>query len=78
MFAAVGRLLASMHPRSKAQCRSLYKWEASFYDNFDYRVVAARRLANGRWHIALTRWHGPSFIDLRRERVGWRIVAGGW
>jgi hypothetical protein len=48
------------------------------YGTFDYRIVAERRLANGRWDIALTRWHDPSFIDLRRETPGWRIVAGGW
>ena len=26
----------------------------------------------------LTRWHEPSFIELEREKTGWRIVAGGW
>jgi hypothetical protein len=77
------RTVCSLYSRtylkvSNAQCRRLYQWGVMVYGTFDYRVVDERRLGNGRWHIALTRWHGPSFIDLRRERLGWRIVGGGW
>jgi hypothetical protein len=77
------RTVCSLYSRtylkvSNAQCRALYQWGVMLYGTFDYRIVAEQRLANGRWDIALTRWHDPSFIDLRRERPGWRIVAGGW
>jgi hypothetical protein len=77
------RTVCSLYSRtylkvSNAQCRRLYEWGVMLYGTFDYRIVAERRLASGRWHIALTRWHDRSFIVLRRERPGWRIVGGGW
>jgi hypothetical protein len=63
---------------SQETCRSLYRWEASFYGPYDYRIVRRRMLRNGRRHVELILRHHRSFIELARERAGWRIVAGGW
>jgi hypothetical protein len=63
---------------SQASCRSLYLWGARLYGRYDYAIVGRRTLANGCLRVDLTRWEHPSFIELGREQVGWRIVAGGW
>ena len=77
-YATVCRLYSSHYLKtSQAACRSLYRWGASVYGPFDYRIVRRRRLGRHR-RIDLTRWHHPSFIELAHERPGWRIVAGGW
>jgi hypothetical protein len=78
-YATVCHLYSSHYLRtSQAACRSLYRWGASVYGRFDYRIVRRRRLGSGHRRIELTRWHHRSFIELARERPGWRIVAGGW
>jgi hypothetical protein len=63
---------------SQAVCRSLYSWGARLYGRYDYRIVGRRTLADGRRRVDLIRWQHPSFIELKREQTGWRIVAGGW
>jgi hypothetical protein len=78
-YATVCRLYSRHYLKtSQAACRSLYRWGASVYGRFDYRIVRRRRLGSGHRRIDLTRWHHHSFIELARERPGWRIVAGGW
>jgi hypothetical protein len=63
---------------SQESCRALYRWGESLYGPYDYRIVRRRRTAGGRRHVDLTVRRHTSFIELAHERVGWRIVAGGW
>jgi hypothetical protein len=63
---------------SQESCRALYRWGESLYGPYDYRIVRRRRTAGGRRHVDLTVRRHASFIELAHERVGWRIVAGGW
>jgi hypothetical protein len=78
-YATVCRLYSRRYLKvSLAACRSFYRWGANIYGPFDYRIVRRFRLESGRWRIDLIRWKHPSFIELARERSGWRIVAGGW
>ena len=78
-YATVCRLYSRRYLKvSQAACRSLYRWGASIYGPFDYRVIRRHKLASGHWRIDLIRWQHSSFIELARERTGWRIVAGGW
>ena len=78
-YATVCHLYSSHYLKtSQAACRELYRFGASVYGPYDYRIVHRRRLGSGHWRIDLTRWHHPSFIELAHERPGWRIVAGGW
>lgn len=78
-FRSVCRLYSRTYLKvSQAECQTLYRWEVDLYGRFDYRIVARRRLGNGHWYVALTRFRGSSFVELARETAGWRIVAGGW
>lgn len=78
-FATVCRLYSTRYLKvSQAACRSLYRWGASIYGPFDYRIIRWKRLARGHWRFDLIRWRHPSFIELARERTVWRVVAGGW
>jgi hypothetical protein len=77
-FRTVCRLYSARYVRSQATCVSLYRWGAGLYGPFDYTIVRWRTSQNGHRRVDLTRWHEPSFIELEREKTGWRIVAGGW
>ena len=77
-FRTVCRLYSARYVKSQATCVSLYRWGVGLYGPFDYRIVRWRTLQNGHWRVDLTRWQHPSFIELEREKTGWRIVAGGW
>jgi hypothetical protein len=78
-YAAVCRLYSTRYLKvSRAACRSLYQCAASIYGPYDYRIVHRRRLESAHWRFDLIRWRHPSFIELARERKGWRILAGGW
>jgi hypothetical protein len=77
-FRTVCRLYSARYVRSQATCVSLYRWGAGLYGPFDYTIVRWRTLKNGHRRVDLTRWQHPSFIELEREKTGWRIVAGGW
>ena len=78
-YATVCRLYSRRYLKiTRAECAELYAWAENFYGPFDYRIVGQRRLSSGRWHVELIRWRHPSFIELARERLGWKIVAGGW
>jgi hypothetical protein len=78
-YAAVCRLYSTRYLKvSRAACCSLYQWGASIYGPYDYWMVHRRRLGSAHWRFDLIRWRRPSFIELARERKGWRIVAGGW
>lgn len=78
-YRTVCRLYSASYLKvSQASCRRLYRWGARLYGRYDYRIVGRYALENGRWRIDLIRWQHPSFIELARERTGWRIVAGGW
>jgi hypothetical protein len=63
---------------SQESCRALYRRGETIFGPYDYRIVRRRSLPGGRRHVDLTLRHHASFIDLAHERVGWRIVAGGW
>jgi hypothetical protein len=76
-YATVCRLYSRRHHVSQRACRSLYRWGASFYGRFDYRIVRSRQLRTGHWRYDLIRWQHPSFIELALEDADWRIVAGG-
>ena len=78
-YGAVCRLYSPRYLKvSQASCCALYRWGASQYGPFDYRIIRRRTFRNGHLRIDLIRWHHPSFIELDHERTGWRIVAGGW
>jgi hypothetical protein len=78
-YAAVCHLYSPRYLKvSQQSCRSLYRWGASVYGRYDYRILHRRTLPSGRRHIDLTLWHHASFIEVAREPAGWRIVAGGW
>ena len=77
-FRTVCRLYSAHYVRSQATCVSLYRWGAGLYGPFDYTIVRWRTLQNGHRRVDLTRWQHSSFIELEREKTGWRIVAGGW
>ena len=78
-YATVCRLYSRRYLKvSQESCRALYRRGEIIFGPYDYRIVRRRSTAGGRRHVDLTLRHHASFIELARERVGWRIVAGGW
>jgi hypothetical protein len=78
-YATVCRLYSSHYLRaSQKSCRALYRWGASIYGPYDYRIVRRRNVAGGHRHVDLILWRHASFIEVAHERAGWRIVAGGF
>jgi hypothetical protein len=78
-YATVCRLYSRRYLKvSQDHCRALYRQGETIFGPYDYRIVGRRSIAGGRRHVDLRLRHHASFIELAHERVGWRIVAGGW
>jgi hypothetical protein len=77
-YAAVCRLYSHRYLKDQATCRALYRWGESLYGPYDYRIVGRRTVATGHRHVDLVLRRHHSFLELARERAGWRIVAGGF